>query len=111
MTWARLDDRFHSHPKIESAGFAAIGLYAIGLSYAACHETDGQLPEGWVRRQRASRHVKTLLEIGLWERTEGGYLIPDFLDFNPSKEELLSRRAEDAKRQREWRASRGLSQR
>ena len=35
MPWARLDDKFHDHPKIVEVSLAAAGLYAIGLSYCS----------------------------------------------------------------------------
>ena len=108
MTWAKLDDRFHAHPKVEDAGLAAIGLYAMSLSYAACYETDGMLPESWVRKQRAPSAARKLVELGLWERAEDGYLIPDFLDYNPSKDEIAEQRRMWRERQRRSRkVSRG----
>lgn len=98
MTWAKLDDRFHSHPKVLRAGYAAAGLYAMGLSYAACHETDGELPEDFLQKPIARRLANQLVAIGLWERIDGGYLIPDFLDFNPSREALTERRKVERER-------------
>lgn len=100
MTWAKLDDRFHSHPKVEEAGLAATGLYARSLSYAACHETDGQIPEAWVKKQGSPRLAARLTDLGLWERVEGGWLIPDFTEFNPSKAELAEQRKQWRERQR-----------
>ena len=60
-----------------------------------------------------------LVEIGLWHpadapcgrcrrpakamRGRGGYLIHDFLEFNPSHEEVEEHRAENRERQRRWR--------
>lgn len=92
MTWAKLDDRFHSHPKLERAGLAATGLYAKSLSYAACYETDGHVPDEWVAKQGPKRHAERLLSLGLWEQVKGGYQVADFLDFNPSRADLQARR-------------------
>ena len=109
MTWAKLDDRFHSHPKIVSAGIAATGVYAMGLSYAACHDTDGLLPREWVKSIRGGRrHVERLLELDLWREVKDGYSIPDYLDFNPSKAEVEERRAKDARRKKSERNPSGL---
>lgn len=96
MTWAKLDDRFHSHPKVENAGLAATGLFAKALSYAACHETDGHVPDAWVRKQGGPQHARKLLDLGLWERNGSGYLIVGFLEFNPSKADLERRRQQAA---------------
>jgi hypothetical protein len=42
MTWAKVDDRLHDHPKIDAMleagelqGAAALGLWVAALSYAA----------------------------------------------------------------------------
>lgn len=101
MTWAKLDDRFHAHPEIERAGLAATGLYAMSLSYAACYETDGQLPDEWVRKRSRPGIPGRLVELGLWERIDGGYLIPDFLDYNPSRADLTAQRERDRRRKRD----------
>lgn len=103
MTWAKLDDRFHSHPKVEQASLAAVGLYCKALSYAACYETDGHIPEAWVRKQRNSAAVRQLLELGMWEECPDGCIIRDFLDFNPSKAELSESRKKGRERVRKWR--------
>jgi hypothetical protein len=34
-----------------------------------------------------------MVKAGLWERAEGGYRIHDYLDFNPSRKEILKQRA------------------
>jgi len=40
--------------------------------------------------------LKMLCEIGLWDEVPHGYLIHDYLDYNPSKEEVLTERAKKA---------------
>lgn len=40
-------------------------------------------------RLMAEPIAERLAECGLWERTEGGYLVHDFLEYNPSREEHL----------------------
>lgn len=92
MTWAKLSDNFHSHPKTERMGLDGAGLYAIGISYAACHLTDGFLPAEWVRKQAPTKLVNRLVDIGAWAKEDGGYRISDFLDYNPSRERVLENR-------------------
>jgi len=46
--------------------------------------------------------VDLLIDVGLWEETDGGYLIHDYLDYNPSKAEVLAERQANAKRQKEF---------
>jgi hypothetical protein len=99
MTWAKLADTFHSHPKTLAMGYGAAGLYAVGLSYAAAHLTDGFLPLEWVRNatqreRKSSRYVSRLLQVGAWETVANppGYRIVDFLDYNASREEISRNR-------------------
>jgi hypothetical protein len=104
MTWAKLSDNFHSHPKTLEMGFAATGLYAMGLSYAAAHETDGFLPHKWVRsvvqNQPYRGLIRRLIDANAWliVTEPPGYLIVDFLDYNPSREQIRQNRERQADR-------------
>jgi hypothetical protein len=117
MTWAKLDDSFHSHPKVRGAWYrcpAAIGLHVIGITYAADHETDGIVPLWFVaglfqKPREMESAVDTLTELGMWEREADDFVIHDFLDYHPSKAEKAEKRAEEAgrkKREREERKRR-----
>ncbi len=107
MAWAKLDDRFADHPKIVSAGPLASWLYVCGLCYAAQYSTDGLIPPSQLRKladvDNAQELAERLVEVGLWERVDGGFLIHDFLDYNPSAEQVKAERAANAKRQAKWR--------
>lgn len=116
MTWVKLDDKFHSNPKVLEAGLAAAGLYARALSYCGDHLTDGVVPSSWLNAvEDATAAIETLTEHGFWEpirkgdrrhviRDTGervdivagatGYFIRDFLQINPSAVEVQSRRSE-----------------
>lgn len=95
MVWVRLDDQFHSHEKVAELEpdlmLAAVGLHALALSWCGDRLTDGMLPKGQPARL-AGRNVDDLIaelvRVGLWERTETGYQIHDYLDYNPSREEV-----------------------
>ena len=108
MAWAKLDDRFHSHPKALQAWErepAAVGLYALALSWVAAHETDGRVPSEWINRQvpvqlDRDRLTETLTEAGLLEPNGEGWLIHDYLDYNPSREQAQAKREADAARKR-----------
>lgn len=50
MPWGRVDDKLHSHPKADKAGIAAMGLWALALSYAC-----DQLTDGFVSRERVTK--------------------------------------------------------
>lgn len=106
MTWARLDDTFHHHPKPMQVSLSAIGLFALGLSYAADNETRGRLPERWVLGRIVGDDQSApqqLVDAGLWTRDGSAYEIHDFHDYNLKPEELEERRRGDRERQRKRR--------
>lgn len=111
MPWFRLDDVFHSHPKVIAAGNEAVGLYVRCGTYAAEHLTDGFVPEHIahlyggldVRRGSDETLVATLVRTRLWRRTRGGWRMPDYLDYNPSRQEVEIERKRAAERQARWR--------
>lgn len=103
MTWFRLDDGFHSHPKVLRAGNEAIGLFVRCGTYAAQHLTDGVIPEHIVLLYGSEQLADKLVKAGLWRRTRGGWRMPDYLDYNPSKEAVDNDRRSNAQRQKRWR--------
>lgn len=100
MPWFRLDDSFHSHPKVLKAGNEAIGLYVRCGTYAAQHSTDGFIPEQVALQYGTPKLADTLVQARLWRRTRGGWRMPDYLDYNPSKEAVDKERKAAAERQR-----------
>lgn len=95
MGWAKFDDRYSEHPKVVAAGPLAELLDRRAIEYSARQETDGFVPEQQARRLCADlvmdlgadwiEIVKALIEVGRWIEAPGGYLIHDFLDYNPPR--------------------------
>jgi hypothetical protein len=100
MPWFRLDDAFHSHPKIIAAGNEAIGLYVRCGTYAAQHLTDGFIPQRVALLYGSPELAETLVETKLWRRARGGWQMPDYLDYNPSADQVKQERKSAAERQR-----------
>lgn len=115
MPWARLDDDFHDHPKVDPLSLAAVGLWTLNFTWAHRHRRDaalpGFIPEARVRKQagRAFNALATELttpppgkKFGLWEPVEGGYLIHNFERYLPKardpEEAAANARAAAAKR-------------
>lgn len=101
MTWVKLDDGFWSHPKVDGTSLAAVGVFARSLSYCGAHLTDGSItPEAAIYMAAGKKALLAeLVDRGLWEQLDGGYRIPDFLDFNPSREQVEAERQKSAERQ------------
>lgn len=105
MTWVKLDDHFPDHPKVLAAGPLAAWLYVCGLAYASRYLTDGFVPAAQVPRladlKQASALAERLVDAGLWEQTDGGYQIHDYLEYQRSArevDELSAKRAEAGRR-------------
>lgn len=92
MTWVKLDDQFHSNPKALAAGLDGCGLYARALSYVGAHLLDGIVPREWIENQRAQKVAVKLIKCALFSPHPDGFEILDYLEFNPSREEVLARR-------------------
>lgn len=117
MPWVKLDDAFFRHPRIVAAGRDARDLFLAGLCYASSQLTDGFVPAAAVRLLLAEAEIEApaadvvarLMQAGLWTETETGYQIRDYLDYNPSAEQVKARRAATADRVANWRAARRVS--
>ena len=113
MTWAKLDDGSHAHPKFLGLNPAAIGLWCMGLSYCAS-QLDGLILSAQVPRlvatspARARRLACALVKVGLWDEDPNGFRMHDYLDYNPSREEVLRERAKIYTRVRRYRARRRM---
>ncbi len=96
MAWIRLDDQFPDHPKVVEAGPLASWLYVCGIGYCNRLLTDGFIPSGQVRKladlDGAGELAARLVAVGLWDEAEGGYRIHDYLEYQPSAEEVKADR-------------------
>jgi hypothetical protein len=93
MSWARLDDAYYRHPKVQAAGAYGMCLDIAGICYAADHATDGFIPDvalptllAFANRTQHKEAAAQLVKVGRWLRDEdrGGWWVHDFLDYNPS---------------------------
>jgi hypothetical protein len=113
-TWAKLDDGFHAHRKAKRAWRnhpRALGLHLLAVSYCASQLTDGFVDNEFIEeklpaaRERAAV-TAALVDAGLWTAEEDGWRIHDWLDFNPSRAEVLGRRRKDSERKQSARVRR-----
>ena len=108
MTWFKLDDDFFAHPKVLEAGNAAIGLFARLGSWCSKHNHQGHVPTIVATSSGTRREIDALIRAGMLEPTDGGYLIHDFNDYNPTAEqvaEVKAKRAEAGRRGGKQKAS------
>lgn len=110
MGWAKFDDQFTDHPKVQAAGPWAELLAMRAVIFCARYETDGLirksvLPRLTVGVPSSKRHVSALIREGLWEETDDGWLVHDFLDYHPSRDEKDAERQAARERMRNVRAN------
>jgi len=96
MVWARFDDQYPDHPKVIEAGPLAAWLNVCAICYSSRYLTDGFVPAGQVRKladlEDAMQLAERLVAAGLWERVPGGFLVHDYLEYNPSREKVNAER-------------------
>lgn len=92
MAWVKLDEKFPDHPKVSAAGPLASWLYVCGVAYCNRMLTDGFIPAAQVRRladvDNSDELAARLVTAGLWEETDDGFQIHDYLDYQPSRKHV-----------------------
>lgn len=99
MTWTKLDDGIFDHPKMVKAGEDAANLYVRGLVYCNRYLTDGRIEvevlSVLTRKRDAAKLAEALVRVGAWEaHPDGGWLVHNFHEHNPTAEEVEARRSE-----------------
>lgn len=96
----RLDIHFDEHPSHADMELEHLGLQVCAVSYCNRNLTDGFVSDravrGFGKSGKAPKIAVQMVKLGKWERIDGGYQIVGFLDWNPSKTEVLARRAAKA---------------
>lgn len=100
MPWANFDDAYADHPKVMALSDGAFRLHTSGILYSARYLTDGVVPKEVATRltpHYKPQHLRELIVAGLWTTSVGGpvreYLIHDYLQWNRSREQILSERS------------------
>ena len=110
MTWLRKDDRFPEHRKIRRLSDGAYRLHDTAMCFTAKDEADGMITaadlDEMTHGKRLRRHIPSLVEAHLWEPVKGGWIIHDFLHYNPSHVQQEAKRAAQRERQEKFRQKR-----
>lgn len=103
-SYAPLSAHYYKDDAIADAGEAAELLYVRGLAFCADVLSDGFISERQLQRfvgvgmRDATRRAERLVEVGLWERKAGGYLVSAWLKWNRSKDDIATLNRRDADR-------------
>jgi hypothetical protein len=99
MTWVRVEESSPFHPKFIRAGCEAYGWWVAAMAYCNRHLSDGFIPVKdlphvfpGLSGLALKRIVDRLVAETSLSRTPKGYLVHDFLDYQPSRESILATR-------------------
>lgn len=114
MTWVKLDDKRALNAKLREAGLEARGLDEAAICWAAQMETDGFVSDADVAMivmahgAKPGKVTARLVSVGRWTRDDerGGFQIHDYLEFNPSRTQVIAERTEARERMRTLRSQR-----
>lgn len=110
MTWFKVDDSLHSHPKIEALRHGphygdALALWTLAGSWCAQHLTDGFLPKTLAKTFGfRSKVAQELVRVGLWSEEKDGYRFHQWAERQPARSQVEQRRAESRERVDRYRA-------
>ncbi|HEX6970236.1 MAG TPA: hypothetical protein VF174_15685 [Micromonosporaceae bacterium] len=109
MTWFRVDDRFHSHPKVLATEPAALGLWVVAGAWSSANLLDGFVPDQALPRLLPGSEMlaEKLVTAGLWRRIRGGYQFHDWTDYNPTAEQVRALQKQRAEAGRKGGLSKG----
>lgn len=113
MSYAQFHDGFYRNAKVKRAGNMAGWMWVASIGYANENLTDGFIPAEALNelseldsKPRAKLAAK-LVDVGLWEKADGGWMIHDFLKWNFTREQVLAKRAANLARVNKHRAGNG----
>lgn len=92
MTWFKVCDQSTFHPKVMAAGNEAWGAFTRMGSYSAAHNTEGKVMPTIATSIASKKVLQKLIEVGLLHFEDGQYIIHDYLDYNPTAEQVRSKR-------------------
>lgn len=110
MPWVRFADDYLSNTKVVLLGPLARLLDVSAIIYSARELRDGQLSQLDVQMVATLARIPKwglaaaeLVQAGRWSQTAEGFEIHDYLTYQPSREQVLRKRAADAERMRKAR--------
>ena len=108
MPWARLDDQMNDDAKLRALSDGAFRLWVSGLIFCQKNLTDGFIPAHEVdcfavrQKNRAPLVAELCASLvpgkgPLWHKVETGYQMHDYLDWNDTRDKVLTdrKKAED----------------
>ena len=111
MPWFRVDDSFHTHPKVlripRKDRAPTVGLWALAGAWCADQLTDGHLGEHMLSEFASTKkYAEILVGVGLWEQTDAGYQFHNWSEWQPTREQVEAERTAARERMKKVRLRR-----
>ena len=108
MPWFKVDDQLDGNKKVRSIPrrnrTKAIGLWTLAGAFCARELTDGFVPDYMIPELWSTPKIADeLVSVGMWERVENGYKFVHWSEFQPTSDEVKSKRQNESERKRRWR--------
>jgi hypothetical protein len=99
MGWVRVSDDFYDHPAHAVLGLEEWGLWLWSLAWANRNLTDGAIPMLVVKRMDPDGDATgALIEAGRWDHLDDRVEIHDYLEFQPSAQQIRAKREKERER-------------
>jgi hypothetical protein len=115
VTWFKVDDSFHAHPKVLATPPGALGLWVVAGAWSSANLTEGFVPDRALPRllPGSAELADDLVTAGLWRKVRGGYRFHDWTDYNPTRQEALAAKEKMASggaigNHRRWHVAKGV---
>lgn len=96
MPWVRFDDSAPDNPKLDSLSDGAFRLWFNSICFSNRNLTDGYVPNPRIPRltpRYKPAHMNELVDAGAWHKEQGGVRIHDYLNYQPSSQQVQDQRA------------------
>ena len=84
MSWGKVDDRLHSHPKWRRASKGGRALWVTALSWCSSFPSDGVVPRHMLAvLDGTTAEARSLVDAGLWVALGDGWQFLQWEERNP----------------------------
>lgn len=109
MGWVKMDDRYRVHRKVMALSPSAVVLDVFAMQYSSDFLTDGKIETQELRNvapslRQVNKLAVELVQAGRWKVIPEGWVIHDYLEYNPSRESVLAKRAAEKEKKAAQRA-------
>jgi hypothetical protein len=109
MAWSRFEPGFSRHVKRIKSGPVASWLWTCSVDFCTEFRTNGFLDDAVLAvicpslsRKQLLKATAALLAVHSWERTEGGFMVHGYLEYNQSQEQIDADRSAGRERYQRW---------